>query len=96
MSGYKRMRKDHQASLARLEEQCRQEMEKHKQLLDREYEQLLGQFSRELEKLQLRHQEDLGKRVRQNLWGLRININSKTRHIGQTSIYVTSFSSISY
>ena len=64
MSGYKRMRKDHQASLARLEEQCRQEMEKHKQLLDREYEQLLGQFSRELEKLQLRHQEDLGKRVR--------------------------------
>ena len=63
MSGYKRMRKDHQASLARLEEQCRQEMEKHKQLLDREYEQLLGHFSRELEKLQLKHQEELGKRV---------------------------------
>ena len=63
MSGYKRMRKDHQAALARLEEQCRQEMEKHKQLLDREYEQLLGQFSRELEKLQLKYQEELGKRV---------------------------------
>ena len=52
-----------QAALARLEEQCRQEMEKHKQMLDREYEQLLTQFSRELERLQLKHQEELGKRV---------------------------------
>ena len=47
-----------------MEEQCRQEMEKHKQMLDREYEQLLTQFSRELERLQLKHQEELGKRVR--------------------------------
>ena len=39
-------------------------MEKHKQMLDREYEQLLTQFSRELERLQLKHQEELGKRVR--------------------------------
>ena len=31
-------------------------MEKHKQQLDREYETLLTQFSKELEKLQLRHQ----------------------------------------
>ena len=46
-----------------MEEQCRQEMEKHKQMLDREYEQLLTQFSRELERLQLKHQEELGKRV---------------------------------
>ena len=53
MSGYKRLRRDHQAALARLEEQCRQEMEKHKQMLDREYEQLLTQFSRELERLQV-------------------------------------------
>ena len=48
MSGYKRLRRDHQASLARLEESCRQEMERHKHMLDREYEQLLTQFSREL------------------------------------------------
>ena len=33
-------------------------------MLDREYEQLLTQFSRELERLQLKHQEELGKRVR--------------------------------
>ncbi len=63
MSGYKRMRRDHQASLARLEETCRQEMEKHKALLDREYEQLLTQFSKDLERLQLKHQEELGKKV---------------------------------
>ena len=42
-------------------------MEKHKQMLDREYEQLLTQFSRELERLQLKHQEELGKRVTQIL-----------------------------
>lgn len=63
MSGYKRMRRDHQAALARLEENCRQEMEKHKGLLDREYEQLLTQFSKDLEKLQLKHQEELSKKV---------------------------------
>ena len=36
-------------------------------MLDREYEQLLTQFSRELERLQLKHQEELGKRVTQIL-----------------------------
>ena len=42
-------------------------MEKHKQLLDKEYEQLLTQFSKELEKLQLKHQEELGKRLKMNI-----------------------------
>merc|ERR1712203_145220 len=63
----KRLRRDHQAALAKLEETCRQEMEKHKQLLDKEYEQLLTQFSKELEKLQLKHQEELGKRLKMNI-----------------------------
>jgi len=67
MSGYKRLRRDHQAALAKLEENCRQEMEKHKQLLDKEYEQLLTHFSKELEKLQLKHQEELGKRLKMNI-----------------------------
>jgi len=66
LSGYKRLRRDHQAALQRLEEQCRAEMEKHKQMLDREYEQLLTQFSRELERLQLKHLEELGKRSKNN------------------------------
>ena len=64
MSGDKRMRRDHQAALARLEDNCRQEMEKHKNLLDREYEQLLTQFSKDLERLQVKHQEELAKTVR--------------------------------
>merc|ERR1711899_415616 len=67
MSGYKRLRRDHQASLARLEESCRQEMEKHKQMLDREYEQLLTQFSHELERLQLKHQDELSKCLKNNI-----------------------------
>ncbi|XP_059090502.1 serine/threonine-protein kinase Tao-like [Tigriopus californicus] len=67
MSGYKRMRRDHQAALARLEENCRQEMEKHKGMLDREYEQLLTQFSKDLEKLQLKHQEELSKKLKTNM-----------------------------
>ena len=83
MSGYKRLRRDHQAALVRLEEQCRQEMEKHKQMLDREYEQLLTQFSRELERLQLKHQEELGKRVRSTKIHKNIlypNFNFKNSH----------------
>ena len=106
MSGYKRLRRDHQvraaavfrpvscqiisdilpsyhflcfqAALAKLEETCRQEMEKHKQLLDKEYEQLLTQFSKELEKLQLKHQEELGKR-------LKMNINTEKKLIKEVS-----------
>lgn len=38
-------------------------MEGHKQLLDKEYETLLLQFSKELEKLQFKHQQELDKKV---------------------------------
>lgn len=38
-------------------------MESHKQLLDKEYETLLQQFSKELEKLQIKHQQELEKKV---------------------------------
>lgn len=38
-------------------------MESHKQLLDKEYETLLQQFSKELEKLQVKHQQELEKKV---------------------------------
>ncbi|GJQ88831.1 hypothetical protein Trydic_g19514, partial [Trypoxylus dichotomus] len=53
MTGYKRMRREHQSALLKLEDKCKMEMESHKQLLDREYEALLQQFSRELERLQV-------------------------------------------
>lgn len=63
MSGYKRMRREHQGALIKLEERCKMEMETHKQILDKEYESLLLQFSKELEKLQVRHIQELNKRV---------------------------------
>lgn len=48
-----------------MEERCKLEMEGHKQLLDKEYESLLQQFSKELEKLQVRHQQELDRKVKQ-------------------------------
>lgn len=53
MSGYKRMRREHQAALLKLEERCKADVEAHKAQLDREYEALLQQLSRELERLQV-------------------------------------------
>lgn len=38
-------------------------MEDHKQKLDKEYESLLQAFSKELEKLQMRHQQELERKV---------------------------------
>lgn len=48
---------------SQLEERCKIEMENHKQLLDKEYESLLHQFSKELEKLELKHSQDLERKV---------------------------------
>ncbi|XP_046387066.1 serine/threonine-protein kinase Tao isoform X2 [Ischnura elegans] len=66
MTGYKRMRREHQSALLKLEERCKVEMEAHKQMLDKEYESLLQQFSKELEKLQIRHQQEKEKKMKQN------------------------------
>ncbi|KAK7605013.1 hypothetical protein V9T40_006199 [Parthenolecanium corni] len=66
MTGYKRMRREHQAALLKLEERCKIEMDNHKQLLDKEYESLLHQFSKELEKLELKHSQDLERKNKQN------------------------------
>ncbi|XP_044594241.1 serine/threonine-protein kinase Tao isoform X4 [Cotesia glomerata] len=66
MSGYKRMRREHQGALVKLEERCKIEVESHKQLLDKEYETLLQQFSKELEKLQFRHMQELERKLKQN------------------------------
>ncbi|XP_071448918.1 serine/threonine-protein kinase Tao isoform X2 [Hetaerina americana] len=67
MTGYKRMRREHQSALLKLEERCKVEMEAHKQMLDKEYESLLQQFSKELEKLQIRHQQEKEKKMKQNV-----------------------------
>lgn len=66
MSGYKRMRREHQGALLKLEEKCKVEMEAHKSALDKEYDMLLHNFTRELEKLSVRHQQELEKRTKAN------------------------------
>ena len=63
-------------------------MEKHKQMLDREYEQLLTQFSRELERLQLKHQEELGKRVRSTKIHKNILYPYFTRKFPQITVFI--------
>lgn len=63
MSGYKRMRRQHQKAIIQLEMRCRAEIEEHKTKLDKEYETLLQAFGKELEKLQLKHQAELEKKV---------------------------------
>lgn len=66
MSGYKRMRREHQAALLKLEEKCKVEMEGHKGALDKEYDLLLHNFTRELEKLSTKHAQELDRRGKQN------------------------------
>ena len=39
-------------------------MEDHKQRLDKEYETLMQNFAKDLEKLRLRHAQELDKKVR--------------------------------
>lgn len=53
-------------------------MESHKQLLDKEYESLLQQFSKELEKLQLKHNQDLDRKVNFLSLDQKINIINYT------------------
>lgn len=66
MSGYKRLRREHQRSRLKLEDKCRLEMETHRRVLDSEYEHLLQEFSVVLEKVQARHQQELDRKVKEN------------------------------
>lgn len=63
MSGYKIMRRQHQKALIQLEDKCRRELEDHKQKLEKEYDNLLQQFSKELEKLMNTHMIVLERKV---------------------------------
>ncbi|CAG9857741.1 unnamed protein product [Phyllotreta striolata] len=69
MSGYKRMRREHQSALLKLEDRCKMEMEAHKNQLDKEYENLLQNFSKELERLQAKHLQELERKHKQNSAG---------------------------
>lgn len=66
MSGYKRMRREHQAALVKLEEKCKLEMESHKSALDKEYELLLHNFQRDIERLENKHSQEIDRRIKTN------------------------------
>lgn len=68
MSGYRRMRRQHQKTLVQLETKCKQEIEEHKGKLDREYEVLLQSFTRELQTNQAKHQKELERKLKSNVY----------------------------
>ena len=68
MSGYRRMRRQHQKALLQLETKCKQDIEEHKQKLDKEYEALLQTFARELQANQSKHQKELERKLKSNVY----------------------------
>lgn len=70
MSGYKRMRRQHQKQLMGLENKLKAEMDEHQLKLDKELENQRNSFSTEADKLVKKHQAILEKEVR--LWS-RVN-----------------------
>ena len=68
MSGYRRMRRQHQKALIQVESKCKSEVEEHKQKLDKEYEQLLQTFTRELQANQAKHQKELERKLKGNVY----------------------------
>ncbi|XP_043227082.1 serine/threonine-protein kinase Tao-like [Amphibalanus amphitrite] len=89
MSGYKRMRREHQAALIKLEEKCRVEMENHKAVLDKEYESLITQFTKELERLQVKHNQEMEKKVKgDNAAERALQKEITTRHAAEHKLYL--------
>lgn len=64
MSGYKRMRRQHQKHLMALENKLKGEMDEHRLRLDKELESQRNNFTQEMEKLLKKHQAALEKDVR--------------------------------
>ncbi|XP_029555338.1 serine/threonine-protein kinase TAO1-B [Salmo trutta] len=61
MSGYKRMRRQHQKHLMGLENKLKAEMDEHRLRLDKELESQRNSFAQEMEKLVRRHQAAMEK-----------------------------------
>uniref|UniRef100_A0A8D3D342 non-specific serine/threonine protein kinase n=1 Tax=Scophthalmus maximus TaxID=52904 RepID=A0A8D3D342_SCOMX len=61
MSGYKRMRRQHQKHLMGLENKLKAEMDEHRMRLDKELESQRSNFTQEMEKLLKKHQAALEK-----------------------------------
>lgn len=69
MSGYKRMRRQHQKQLMALENKLKSELDEHQQRLDKELEAHRSNFSAETDKLTKKHQVIFEKEV--SAWGFR-------------------------
>nr|XP_055031421.1 serine/threonine-protein kinase TAO2 isoform X2 [Misgurnus anguillicaudatus] len=67
MSGYKRMRRQHQKQLMALENKLKAEMDEHQLRLDKELETQRNNFSSEAEKLNKKHQAILEKETKATL-----------------------------
>ncbi|XP_067343935.1 serine/threonine-protein kinase TAO2 isoform X2 [Channa argus] len=67
MSGYKRMRRQHQKQLMGLENKLKAEMDEHQLRLDKELENQRNSFSMEAEKLSKKHQAILEKETKATL-----------------------------
>ncbi|KAK2187434.1 hypothetical protein NP493_165g02019 [Ridgeia piscesae] len=80
MTGYKRMRRQHQKQLQQLEDKFEQEMDEHKQKLDKEYETLMQNFQRELEQLKQKHDKELDKKLRQTTNQERKKVRQMQQH----------------
>ncbi|XP_064620244.1 serine/threonine-protein kinase TAO1-B-like isoform X2 [Lineus longissimus] len=64
MTGYKRMRKQHQRQLIQVEGKFKIEMDDHKQKLDKEYDQLKAQFGKDLDKVKVKHNGEQERRLK--------------------------------
>ncbi|XP_030632431.1 serine/threonine-protein kinase TAO1-B isoform X2 [Chanos chanos] len=64
MSGYKRMRRQHQKQLLALENKLKGEMDEHRMKLDKELESQRNSFASEMEKLIKKHQAALEKEIK--------------------------------
>lgn len=67
MSGYKRMRRQHQKQLMTLENKLKAEMDEHRLRLDKDLETQRNNFAAEMEKLIKKHQAAMEKEVADSL-----------------------------
>lgn len=72
MSGYKRMRRQHQKHLMALENKLKGEMDEHRLRLDKELESQRNNFTQEMDKLLKKHQAALDKDVCRQAVALKI------------------------
>lgn len=80
MSGYKRMRRQHQKQLMGLENKLKAEMDEHQLKLDKELENQRNSFSTEADKLVKKHQAILEKEVRWTDEELYVSVDSVCSH----------------